>query len=141
MKVIKQNNSHKGFLFISLLSFFAFTSCSSDGTQFKQGQKLYAVHCESCHMVDGSGLGANIPPLATSDYLKERQEKIACIIRYGMTDTITVNGVEFSEQMAPIPQLTEFQMANIINYINHAWGNNFGFVTVETLRTHLENCD
>lgn len=92
-------------------------------------------------MTDGTGLGANIPPLAVSDYLRERQDEIPCIIRHGLTDTILVNNVEYSEQMIAIPELTEFQMANIINFINHAWGNDYGFVTVESIRKNLNACN
>jgi len=127
---------------IILASLFLNFSCeTSSKEQFKQGQKLYALHCESCHMADGTGLGANIPPLAVSDYLKERQDKLACIIQNGLSDTIVVNGVTYSEQMTPISHLTEFQMANIINYINHAWGNDFGFVAIDDIRKNLENCN
>lgn len=91
-------------------------------------------------MSDGSGLGANIPPLATSDYLKERQAFIACIIQNGIEDTLTVNGIQYTEKMLGIPQLSNFQMANIINFINHAWGNDFGYINIETLEKNLKNC-
>lgn len=92
-------------------------------------------------MDDGTGLEGNIPPLAQSDYLKNHQADIACIIRYGQQDTIQVNGRTYTTPMAGIPELTEFQIANIINYINQAWGNANGFVIVENLRVQLENCD
>ncbi len=107
---------------------------------FPQGKNLYAKNCENCHMADGSGLGANIPPLAQADFLKNEQDKIACIIRYGITDTLIVNGTTYETPMTGIEKLSEFQIANIINYINHAWGNNYGFVTIEPLRLQLENC-
>lgn len=107
---------------------------------FKQGENLYLKYCENCHMEDGSGLGSNIPPLAQADFLKQKQETIGCLIRHGMTEKITVNGKIYEEPMPGVPQLSEFQIANIINYINHAWGNDFGFVKVEELRIQLENC-
>jgi len=125
--------------FLSICLFFI-VSCTPNGEQYKHGQKLYEAHCESCHMVDGTGLGANIPPLAASDYLKQRQSSIACIIKYGIEDSLTVNGIQYTEKMIGIPQLSEFEMANIINFINHAWGNDFGYVKIETLKENLENC-
>jgi len=91
-------------------------------------------------MDDGTGLGANIPPLVGADYLANNQEKIACIIRYGQTDTIVVNGTTYDLPMAGIEDLTEFQIANIINYVNHAWGNDYGFAKVEDIRVQLEGC-
>lgn len=91
-------------------------------------------------MDDGSGLGGNIPPLANADYLANNQTLIACIIRYGQQDTIAVNGTSYDLPMVGIENLTEFQIANIINYINHAWGNNYGFAKVEDIRIQLEEC-
>ena len=91
-------------------------------------------------MADGTGLGGNIPPLAGADYLASEQELISCIIRNGQAGQIVVNGVTYDEEMPGVPDLTDFQIANIINYINHAWGNDYGFVKVEDIRTELENC-
>ena len=91
-------------------------------------------------MADGTGLRANIPPLAGADYLKKQQDKISCIIRNGQVGEIVVNGITYDEPMAGITTLSDFQIANIINYINHAWGNDYGFVKVEDIRQQLENC-
>lgn len=107
---------------------------------YQQGKNLYTKYCENCHMADGTGLGTNIPPLAQADFLKNEQDKIACIIRYGIIDTLIVNGNRYETPMAGIENLTEFQIANVINYINHAWGNDYGFVKVEELRDQLKKC-
>ncbi|PSR12266.1 MAG: cytochrome c class I [Bacteroidetes bacterium] len=107
---------------------------------FTQGKNLYTTHCENCHMANGTGLGGNIPPLAQSDYLQTQQQKIACIIRYGQADTIVVNGVTYNEPMAGVKTLNEVQLANLINYLNQAWGNDYGFVTVEQVHQQLVGC-
>ena len=91
-------------------------------------------------MDDGSGLGGNIPPLANADYVRNSQEQIACIIRYGMEGEIMVNGRTYNQAMEGIPQLTDFEITNIINYINHAWGNDYGVVKLADVRSRLENC-
>lgn len=125
-------------LFLALLG-LSLSACQE--VAFEQGKTLYTMHCKSCHMDDGSGLGANIPPLVQADYLRDNQEKLACIIRYGLADTIMVNGVQYDLPMAGIEGLTEFQIANIINYINHSWGNDYGFAKVEDLRQQLSDCE
>ena len=117
-----------------------FVTAACDREPYPQGKNLYAVHCANCHMADGTGLGGNIPPLAGADYLRDRQEMIACLIRHGSMDTVTVNGTVYDAPMPGVPRLSEFQIANIINYVNHAWGNDYGFVTVEPIRRRLENC-
>lgn len=125
-------------LLVSTLFLLAI-SCQQE--PYQQGKNLYVTHCESCHMADGTGLGGNIPPLAQADYLEQQQDQLACIIRHGMEGAIEVNGKTYTEAMPGVETLSEFQIANIINYINHAWGNDYGFVKVEDIRAELENCN
>ena len=91
-------------------------------------------------MDDGTGLEGNIPPLAGADYITQHRSNLACIIRYGMQDTISVNGIIYNNAMPGVPQLTDFEIANILNYINHSWGNDYGFVTIDEVRASLEKC-
>ncbi len=107
---------------------------------YKQGAILYTNFCESCHMENGEGLRGVIPPLAGSDYLARDPAYTACLIRYGQRDTIVVNGRIYNEVMEPIPQLTDFEIANIINYISHSWGNDLGYTSVGKVREALESC-
>ncbi|GJM33281.1 MAG: hypothetical protein DHS20C18_22820 [Saprospiraceae bacterium] len=113
---------------------------SCDSNPYKQGAILYENFCASCHMEDGVGLEGLIPPLAGADYLKNANLQTTCIIRKGISDTITVNGRQYTDPMAGIPQLSDFEITNIINYINQAWGNDFGYVKLEDVRETLENC-
>lgn len=122
------------FLFLVFLS-----SCQSN--PFRQGELLYLNFCANCHMEDGSGLAGNIPPLAGADFLRDHQEELACIIRRGMEGEVVVNGQTYNQPMAAIPELTEFEIANVINYINQAWGNDYGYIKLQTVRDGLEQCD
>ncbi len=126
------------FLMCSLASIWLI---SCEGNPYKQGAILYENFCVNCHMEDGSGLEGLIPPLAGADYLKENNLQTACIIRKGISDTILVNGRQYTDPMAGIPQLSDFEINNIINYINHAWGNDYGYVKLEDVRQTLENCN
>ena len=40
-----------------------------------------------------------------------------------------------------VPQLTEFEIANIINYIHHSWENNLEFVKIDEVRATLAACE
>ncbi len=122
-----------------LMSFGLLAGCRQN--PYRQGQSLYQTHCASCHMDDGQGLRGAIPPLAGADYVARDPAAMACIIRKGLEGEIMVNGTAYNEPMAAIPQLTEFQIANIINYINTAWGNDYGYVSVPDIRKRLEVCD
>lgn len=142
MKKTKPTSRQAFFFGLALLAttLLVLITQSCEQEPYQQGKNLYTRYCENCHMADGTGLGTNIPPLAQADYLKNEQDKIACIIRYGIADTLLVNGKRYETPMAGIENLTEFQMANLINYINQAWGNDYGFVTVEDLRNQLKKC-
>lgn len=91
-------------------------------------------------MEDGSGLIGNIPPLAGADYLQTHSDKLACIIRYGISEKIVVNEKEYSTPMAGVPQLTDVEIANIINYINHEWGNDNGYTSIKQVQAQLGKC-
>lgn len=124
-------------LFFSLLLLFLY---NCDSQPYRQGEILYQNFCANCHMDDGSGLVGNIPPLAQSDYLKENQSRLACIIRYGMEGEVVVNGKTYQNPMPAIPQLTEFEIANIINYVNQAWGNDYGYLPMDEVRKSIDIC-
>lgn len=107
---------------------------------YPQGEILYQNFCANCHMDDGSGLEGLIPPLANADYLAADPLRVACIVRYGQTDSIVVNQVGYYNPMAAIPELSEFEITNVINYINQAWGNDYGTVKLADVRQQLEDC-
>ncbi|MBV6428630.1 MAG: hypothetical protein KIPDCIKN_03165 [Haliscomenobacter sp.] len=108
---------------------------------YKKGEALYKTHCANCHMPDGTGLEGNIPPLAGSDYFLANPVATACNIRYGLQDTIRVNGRVYAQPMAAIPQLGELEITNIINYIGHSWGNRAPYLSLGKVKKALEECN
>jgi mono/diheme cytochrome c family protein len=111
-----------------------------DENPYPQGKVLYENFCANCHMEDGTGLKTLIPPLAGADFLAKHQEKLPCIIRKGMKGEIVVNDETYNNEMPGSPALTEFEITNVINYINHAWGNDYGVVKHLSVREALEEC-
>lgn len=114
-------------------------SCSEN--PYPQGKELYNSYCANCHMDSGEGLEDLMPPLKSSDYLKQFPNRVACMIRYGNEGTVVVNGKEYSGLMPANPELTATQITNIINYINNAWGNSFGFTQPDSVLSWLEECE
>ena len=111
-----------------------------DRVEYRQGGALYAAYCANCHMDDGTGLKGNIPPLANSDWLRDNQDQLACVIYAGMEGEVVVNGVTYNAAMTGNPELKTTQVTNIMNYINHAWGNDYGFVSLPRAEAQLEQC-
>ncbi len=104
------------------------------------GERLYKTHCANCHMDGGEGLGALIPPLKGSDYLASHRDQLACIVRYGLKDTIVVNGKTYAEQMLANDKLNDIQIANVVNFVLQSWGNNVKPVTFEEVEAGLGKC-
>ena len=87
-----------------------------------RGAELYNNFCASCHLANGEGIKGVFPPLADSDWLKENREGSIHAIKFGLRGPIEVNDVEYDNLM-PALGLNDDEVADIMNYINSAWGN------------------
>ena len=127
-------------IFLSLISLtiFSLTDCSNS---YSDGKYLYEIHCQSCHMPDGIGLKGLIPPLAGSDYLKKNYDKLPCDILLGIEGEIVVNGKTYNQPMAGIPELKTMDIALLINYINHQWGNDGKYTDFREVEANLQKCE
>ena len=104
------------------------------------GEALYKIHCENCHMQDGKGLKSLIPPLANTTYLTTFRDQIPCILRNGITGQIMVDGMDYNQPMPGNEQLSETDIANLINFIGNNWGNKTPFITPDSVKYYLTNC-
>ena len=84
------------------------------------GAGLYLTNCASCHGVDGKGQAGMIPALAGNGSVtaKGPQNVIRAVI----------GGLPAQEGYAPMPamgvNLSDAAVADIVNYVRTAWGNN-----------------
>ncbi|MDO1500060.1 cytochrome c [Winogradskyella maritima] len=99
-------------------------------TSIARGKAVYNDFCVSCHLPNGMGVKRTYPPLAGSDYLQNKQEESIKGIKFGMKGEITVNGQTYNNVMAPMG-LADDEVADVMNYINHSWGNDFGEMVTE----------
>jgi mono/diheme cytochrome c family protein len=120
------------------LTIFSLTDCSNS---YSDGRGLYETHCQSCHMANGAGLKGIIPPLAGADYLKKNYDKLPCVILLGMEGEIVVNGKTYNQPMAGIPELLTMDIALLINYINHQWGNDGKYTDFREVEANLQKCE
>jgi mono/diheme cytochrome c family protein len=131
----------KKYIILSILAAVAI-ALGCDTYPYKQGGMYYAQYCANCHLENGEGLRGVIPTLVNADYLTINRNMLPCIIRKGLKDSIVVNGQRYGvQEMAGIPKLTDFEIANILNYINTSWGNNLPIWTIDEVRTELKRCE
>lgn len=102
----------------------------------KSGKTIYTDMCVVCHQANGKGVPKAFPPLANSDYLKNNQTASIIGLKKGMKGEIVVNGETYNSYMAPLG-LGNDEIADVMNYINHSWGNNYGDIITEEEVTKL----
>nr|WP_121272307.1 cytochrome c [Pedobacter schmidteae] len=136
-------------LLITALLLFTLTaiiySCQDAGkvkqdVYYVNGRDLYIKHCQNCHGPNGEGLGTLTPPLTDTVFLKENKQKLACFIKNGIKDTITVNGQKYEGTMPAFPELYPIDIAQLLVYIGNSFGNNQGMYTPEAVTERLKNC-
>lgn len=86
-----------------------------------RGKAIYEAQCASCHMVEGDGIADVFPPLAKSDYLKDKNRLIKVVL-LGVRGPIKVNDAEYNSEMPGLP-LSNQQVSDVLNYIRNSWGN------------------
>ena len=105
-----------------------------------QGQQLYSTYCSNCHQSDGTGLGELIPPLAQSDYMLENLPRTLCIMKYGLNQSITVNGKEYHQPMPANETLSDIEIAQIATYVYNSWDHERGYVSVKEASEEIDKC-
>ena len=127
---------------LPIVAILIFAQCSNDDTVYKQGKILYTRLCANCHQENGEGLKGLVPPLAKSDYLSAHRSELSCVIKVGLKGNIVVNGVTYgTQEMLGNKEITEFEIANVMNFISTSWGNSEKLWTVDEVRTGLKNCE
>jgi len=93
-------------------------------------------------MADGTGLRGVIPPLSDTTFLKRNRDKLACIVKYGLDDTIVVNGETYQTPMPAESHLAAIDIAKILTYITNTFGNEQGIYDVTEVEAALnKNCE
>jgi cytochrome c551 len=117
------------------------SSSSPKFTQYyNQGEQLFTKHCSNCHQSDGTGLGRVYPPLNVSDFMDNNFEEVICLIRYGRSGELIVNGINFNQPMPGVGNLTDLEIAEITTYIYNTWSHKKGIAEVKDVTVILNSC-
>lgn len=88
-----------------------------DKAQLARGKAVYDSSCTACHQSKGEGVAGVFPPLANSDFFKERPYEMAHIVLNGRSGEIVVNGEHYNGVM-PAQDLSDDDIAAVINYVS-----------------------
>lgn len=110
---------------------------------FQRGEKLYITNCMACHGPDGKGLELLGPPLVKSEWVTESLERLSAILLQGLMGPIEVNGKKYTPAAAmpglkDAPQINDADLADVLTFIRHAWGNNQSAVKEEVVQATRE---
>ena len=103
--------------------------------QMEKGKGVYMQTCFVCHLLNGEGIPAQIPPLAKSDFFAamSNEDAIHNVIA-GRTGEVVVNGKKYNGTMTPLNYLSDDQIANVLTYVRNSFGNEGKAFTVEEVK-------
>ena len=91
------------------------------------GERVYAANCVSCHQASGGGIPGAFPPLKNHAVALYRADKgrdyLINTLLYGVAGQIQVQGNNYNGQMPAWQQLSNDDIAAVINHIVTAWDN------------------
>lgn len=134
----------KGDAIRCLFLVFLLCACARDAKfdqYFVQGEKLYVRHCSNCHQKDGKGLGLLYPPLDESDYMENSFSETLCLMKYGISGELTVNGKSYNQPMPGVRSLTDLEIAEIATYIYNSGQHKRGLILVTEVEPIMRECD
>jgi len=124
-------------IFFIIVLAVLFTACSSSGKkdtaktqselQVKSVNEValtsYKRHCLACHQRDAGGVPGMYPPLAGNKVVSGDKNALIDIMLNGMSGEIEVDGEKYNGIMASYKNLSDQEIANILNYIRSNFGN------------------
>lgn len=89
------------------------------------GERIYNANCAACHQADGAGVTGAFPPLAgnlTSLYDAGGRDYLKQVLLNGLQGDIAIDGVTYNGVMPAWRQLSDEEIANVLNHVLTAWG-------------------
>ncbi|MDF1571443.1 MAG: cytochrome c [Bacteroidales bacterium] len=103
---------------------------AADDLSSHPGESLYKQHCLVCHQADGNGVPGMFPPLHDTEWVNGDNATLISIVLHGMDEEIEVNGEIYHTIMAPLPHLSNQEVADVLNYVRKRFGSAPADITV-----------
>lgn len=100
-----------------------------------RGARIYVDRCAACHRTDGKGYPAVFPPLAGNPVMMQTDPvSLIHIVQDGATLPAMTAAPSSFTMPAFNHKLTDQQIADVVTFIRHAWGNNASPVSAEDVK-------
>lgn len=107
-------------------------SADATGDAAALGAAVYDNHCVSCHQATGAGLPGIFPPLAGNPAVTDTNPAPHIEAVLNGLQGKTISGVHYAAAMPPwADQLSDAQIAAVINHERSSWGNDAPKVTAQ----------
>ncbi len=101
-----------------------------------KGKAVYMTRCLVCHQVDGGGVPHLNAPLDGATGVKsDDKARLIRIVLKGMSDRVELDGEYYSNNMAPLPDLSDQQIADVLTYIRNSWSNKVSAVSAAEVKS------
>lgn len=88
----------------------------------KRGKPVYLQQCLACHQADGLGVQEMNPPLSKTKFVLGDKVALIKIVLSGMQG-VQVEGDDYHGIMAPHPDLTDQEIADVLTFVRNNFGN------------------
>jgi cytochrome c oxidase cbb3-type subunit II len=105
---------------------------AAGGYDAAKGQQLFSANCATCHQATGEGLAGTFPTLKGNAAVNDANPSIHIhAVLFGL-EGAAIDGVKFESPMPEFDsQLSDADIADIINYERSSWGNHGKLVTAQ----------
>jgi mono/diheme cytochrome c family protein len=98
------------------------------------GAQVYAANCSACHGASGSGVPGAFPPLARDPVVAAKDPSThLSVVLHGLHGK-AINGTSYSSQMPPFSQLSDDDIAAVIDHERTSWGNSAPIVSPDEVK-------
>ena len=121
------------FGFISQTSKPVAPTQSSIKASITRGKQVYLQQCLACHQVDASGVPNMNPPLIKTKQVLGDKTALIKIVLNGLKG-VDIDGDTYNGVMAPHPDLTDQEIADVLTYVRNSFGNKATAVTAAQVK-------
>jgi len=128
---------HLAIIFIASAVFAAVCSRNAAvvaaDTPEPDGAALYAQHCATCHMVDGSGVPSMQPSLTDSSIVRGDEKLLIRVVLVGPAAVLPPGREQYSNPMPEFSMLADRQIAVLLTYVRREFGGGAPPVATESV--------